>query len=567
MGLLKFSQRDPVHAVTANGKLCDGVRRFRRLCTLTCHPMQSPIAAARVHHTPSLALWLRRILWPQGLAADTLTWLNQSQCTAAWWSLVAFAALDVAHPIPLLHELWWCVLFVLWTIPWRGPSLNRSKFLSAMWKLSSLLFFSWSIYRTQIAVLASIDTWNVFDGIRWWELLSRPLQHTLASIVTAGVLVTPLQRVTRGDSAFYARLAAAPLSLILAVPTVFSVSRWAAHPTLCAIGLFDAIMPVLILSEAVSLLERRRRGISERSPSPAGVMYLAFMRGRLNAVAALVAFSMLVLLAIASGLMLWRLRGDHLHEAPFLAAGRAMAFPAVGFLAVLGAVASWRSLSRAGGRHAVLSNFATAGHILIAITSCVVILFGVLFAPRSANEFSEAIRNVGGSPWSISAPSSDTLKFTGELTNGAHDALENALANRANIRRLELDSPGGYVDEGLAVATVVEQHSLSTVVRRRCASACTAIFVVGKERVVESGGQLGFHRTRGTTWDFSPSENRDSDDRIVQQFKKHGLSDSFIRRALAVPSDQLWYPSAEELLAAGVTTVTAIQNPPPVASN
>jgi hypothetical protein len=56
-------------------------------------------------------------------------------------------------------------------------------------------FFSWLIFRTQIAVRASIGTWSVFDGVRWWELLSYPLQSTIASIVTTSLIVVPLVRV------------------------------------------------------------------------------------------------------------------------------------------------------------------------------------------------------------------------------------------------------------------------------------------------------------------------------------------------------------------------------------
>src|ERR1022692_2837314 len=152
-------------------------------------------------------------------------------------------------------------------------------------------------------------------------------------------------------------------------------------------------------------------------------------------------------------------------------------------------------------------------------------------------------------------------RFRGDVTWGVRDALEKDLASNPNARRLELDSPGGYVNEALAVTAVVEQHSLSTVVRGRCASACTEIFVAGKERILESAGQLGFHRTRGITWDVSPYETKKSDDQVAQQFRGHGLTEAFIHRALGVPSNQMWYPSAEELLAAGVITAGPAMRP------
>src|SRR5205085_2036381 len=151
-------------------------------------------------------------------------------------------------------------------------------------------------------------------------------------------------------------------------------------------------------------------------------------------------------------------------------------FPVLLFLAFLALVACWRSLARSGRRHVVFNNLATFGRIALSVAGCVLVLYGAFFGPVCGRLLMEATQNIGGAPWYVSVRSPNTIRLTGELTYGVTDAFKKTLANNPSVSQIELDSPGGYVTEGLAIAALVEQHSLSTLVKHKCASACTDIF-------------------------------------------------------------------------------------------
>jgi hypothetical protein len=86
-----------------------------------------------------------------------------------------------------------------------------------------------------------------------------------------------------------------------------------------------------------------------------------------------------------------------------------------------------------------------------------------------------------------------TVHASGPIEAG--DAAKFAALPKFNT--LELDSPGGLVDEALAIAKNMDARGgIRTVVKpgAECASACaTALFVSGATRIVYMGGRLGMH--------------------------------------------------------------------------
>ncbi|UPK14476.1 hypothetical protein IVA93_15545 [Bradyrhizobium sp. 155] len=86
-----------------------------------------------------------------------------------------------------------------------------------------------------------------------------------------------------------------------------------------------------------------------------------------------------------------------------------------------------------------------------------------------------------------------TVHATGAIEIG--DAAK--FAALATFDTLELDSPGGFVGEALAIAARMDERGgIRTVVKAgaSCASACAmAIFVSGERRIVHMGGRLGIH--------------------------------------------------------------------------
>lgn len=86
-----------------------------------------------------------------------------------------------------------------------------------------------------------------------------------------------------------------------------------------------------------------------------------------------------------------------------------------------------------------------------------------------------------------------TVHASGPIEKG--DAAKFAALPRFDT--LELDSPGGLVNEALAMASDMDaRRSIRTVVSpgASCASACAmALFVSGERRIVHMGGRLGIH--------------------------------------------------------------------------
>lgn len=86
-----------------------------------------------------------------------------------------------------------------------------------------------------------------------------------------------------------------------------------------------------------------------------------------------------------------------------------------------------------------------------------------------------------------------TVYASGPIETG--DAKEFTALRKFNT--LELDSPGGLVDESLEMAANIDARgSIRTVVKpgSSCASACAmALFVSGETRIVYMGGRLGIH--------------------------------------------------------------------------
>ena len=110
---------------------------------------------------------------------------------------------------------------------------------------------------------------------------------------------------------------------------------------------------------------------------------------------------------------------------------------------------------------------------------------------------------------------------------------------------------GGLVEEAKQARALIESRALPTEVSVACISACTIVFLGGSQRVLRSGGLFGFHPSR------VPGEGTPS--RIdlanqVRELEDMGVKPDFAEQVVAVPLDSMWYPSIQQLTAAGVIT-------------
>ncbi|OQW85952.1 MAG: hypothetical protein BWK72_19555 [Rhodoferax ferrireducens] len=142
------------------------------------------------------------------------------------------------------------------------------------------------------------------------------------------------------------------------------------------------------------------------------------------------------------------------------------------------------------------------------------------------------------------------LVLRGEIGFGSYKALQRALAIEPKLNLIEVESPGGYVIEGMAMARLIQKNGLNTVAMGRCASACTLLFAAGHERYLGSQARLGFHRS-GVFGQAPTAGWTDTEDEIAGFYRSRGTSDAFIQRALDTPSDGLWEPEHDTMFSAG----------------
>jgi hypothetical protein len=357
------------------------------------------------------------------------------------------------------------------------------------------------------------------------------------------VTVIPLRRVV-GEQA------AKPIAILACAP--------AGHP-----------MPPLMMLAVIGTL-RRFELHREQIPGYRRMRNAAYriLKGELNAGAVFMLYALVWLL------MLWFMTTwSSPEESSTMRAAISLictvAFPWVLSALVLAAIATWRSLAMSQHRNVIADNVRTLIRALILLTLFPAALCGFFFGiPYSGLVVSEAVNRSAGPGWSITTSDSGReIRISGEIRSGLGDALTEVLEASTGVERLELESPGGSVSEGITLAQLVEKYSLNTAVKTYCDSACTLIFVAGRERILAAGGVLGFHRCRSLLWFDALLYDDKHNAELAGYFRSKGVSKDFADKVISVPNDGAWYPSLDQLFAAGVVTAATPDTgtvPPPV---
>ena len=145
------------------------------------------------------------------------------------------------------------------------------------------------------------------------------------------------------------------------------------------------------------------------------------------------------------------------------------------------------------------------------------------------------------------------IVLRGEIGFGSLAALEKAINTKPTLTLLEVESPGGFVVEGLAMARLIEKHKLDTVSLGECASACTLLLVAGQERYLGPETQVGFHRSWSYAGGFGTGWSR-IDHTMADFYSARNTADAFIKTALDTPGYRLWFPTAGQMFDAGYAT-------------
>lgn len=144
------------------------------------------------------------------------------------------------------------------------------------------------------------------------------------------------------------------------------------------------------------------------------------------------------------------------------------------------------------------------------------------------------------------------LEFSGGITFGTANEFHKFLNAMSLVQVVKLSSPGGRVSEAQRIGNLIQSRGLNTFVGDRCASACTIIFLHGRERIIGSDAQLGFHQPDfpGLSTAERSALVQDEDNRL----RRLGVAEAFIRRANSTPPNSMWFPSSDELRNANVAT-------------
>jgi hypothetical protein len=216
-------------------------------------------------------------------------------------------------------------------------------------------------------------------------------------------------------------------------------------------------------------------------------------------------------------------------------------------------VGVWRSAGKYIARKHAMEKSAPWGMLARAAVVIGVIQFAVLAVGTGIPQFREVadiafLNDTSLPPYAIRPlRNGQEVEISGGIKFGLADDLRKFLDRNRNVQVVHLDSVGGRIGEGKKLYDLIREKRLMTYVSSGCASACTLAFAAGRERVLRSGGVLGFHRGQ-----FAGQDGDDDEQRGV--FVRAGFPADFINRAMATQHSDLWRPTADELVRAGVVT-------------
>lgn len=215
----------------------------------------------------------------------------------------------------------------------------------------------------------------------------------------------------------------------------------------------------------------------------------------------------------------------------------------------IGAAIAWRAIRSAGSRLARRA---------FAIAASSLILLGGAFAYANYADASVDLASIvaerqGTTETSIAlGPDREDVRLSGDLTEGAAARLDAVLDVNPQVTRIHLTSEGGLAEEGRALAEVIAGHDLTTFVPDFCVSACTLAFVGGRERFLMKNSRLGFHAPYAEGFFGELFQGDSAVER--EAYVDAGVSPGFVDKALKVASSEMWFPSADALIGAGVVT-------------
>lgn len=180
-------------------------------------------------------------------------------------------------------------------------------------------------------------------------------------------------------------------------------------------------------------------------------------------------------------------------------------------------------------------------------------------------------------PMRFSLGGGGVLQAEGAIDQGSASRLSKELDARGEyVRTVSLNSPGGGLQDAIAMAKLIRERRLNTEVAdgALCASSCPLIFAGGVKRLAGPEAAIGVHQFFATTAKGSPaptdpaqalSDAQMTTARISRHLGEMGVDPAIWLHALDTPPQALYYFSAKEL--GGYRLATGESKPRPDASD
>jgi hypothetical protein len=184
---------------------------------------------------------------------------------------------------------------------------------------------------------------------------------------------------------------------------------------------------------------------------------------------------------------------------------------------------------------------------------------GVPHAPPVEPEASpEALRQ----PMRFDLQPGGLLQAEGSIDLGAADRFAQEIEARGEyVKAVSLNSPGGSVEDALAMSKLIREKGLDTRVATRalCASSCPLVFAGGVAREAAENAILGVHQVfnagdQRPSPEQAMSEAQRTTARIARHLDEMGIADGLWIHALETPPDRLYYLTPAELAEFKLTT-------------
>lgn len=162
----------------------------------------------------------------------------------------------------------------------------------------------------------------------------------------------------------------------------------------------------------------------------------------------------------------------------------------------------------------------------------------------------EALRR----PMEFHPEPSGELRAVGSIDQGTAERLAAALDRHEDIRTVSFNSPGGTLDDAMAMARLLRERGLTAEVEDGaiCASSCPLALAGGIERRIGAQAAVGVHQfyspaKGGTDPVQATAHAQKTAARIVRHLDRMGVDPALWLHALETPPRALYYLSGPEL--------------------